>query len=202
MKKCIFHIVLLCLVLSGCSVAPSVLPSGQYLDWMNDRSNGLVAEKKVGEFSITAGYRSADAMALMNTGFYPTPQQWKSAREQSGNMQYYFVTYRLNNSNQDILKYKLSDENEYFARSNYLSFGIEKDVYVLCGKDSLPCRLHQFTPHYGLSPKADLVFAFDEPDSLHARDRTLVIEDQLYGLGILQFEFKAKDLQNIPSIRF
>ena len=194
--------ILILVLFLACSTTPSTLPSNEYLKWMSEKSNGLVKEKTIGEITVAACYRSPDAMALIRAGENATAKEWKVARKESGNMQYYFVSYQLNKSNQDILKYNLSDESEYFGRSNYLSFGIDKDVYVLCGKDSLPCRLHQFTPHYGLSPKAEIVFAFDEPDSLHKYDHTLVIEDQLFSLGILRFQFDAQDLKKIPSIHF
>ena len=194
--------ILILFFLSECSTTPANLSADKYIGWLSEESNGLFKKKTIGEITVFAQYRSPEAMALIRTGNNPTPEEWKTAKEASGNMQYYLVSYRLNKSNQDILKYNLSEESEYFARSNYLAFGIDKDVYVLSGKDSLTCRLHQFTPHYGLSPKADIIFAFDEPDSLKKNNHTLVIEDQLFGLGILRFEFEAEHLQEIPTLQF
>lgn len=190
------------LFLSGCAKSPSQLSSGDYIKWIGKEENGLLIQKQLGEFVIVTQFRSPQSMALIRAGISADKKEWESALYEAGNMQYYFLSYKLNTTSLDILKYNMRDESEYFSRSNYLSFGVNKDVYVLCGKDSLPCRLHQFTPHYGLSPKVDLVFAFDEPDSLHSLNRTLVIEDQLFGLGILRFEFKADDIKNTPSISF
>lgn len=204
MKNGLNHIVfaVAILLVASCAKTPERLPANEILGWMAEKDHGLVSEKKIAEITVAAEYRSPEAMALMRTGPNPDSKEWKKALEDAGDMQYYMVSYRLNNSGQDIMKYNLHDESEYFARSNYLSFGIDKDVYVICGKDSLPCRLHQFTPHYGLSPKADLVFAFDDPDQSHQFDHTLVIEDQLFGLGILRFNFKSEDIKHTPSIAF
>lgn len=202
MKYLIISLFIAILFFPACEKAPQHLKGKDYMHWVSQKEHGLLMEKKLGEFTIHAQYRSPECMALIRAGMDAGQKKWEKALKEEGNMQYYSVSYSLNNSSMDILKYKMQDESDYFARSNYLAFGVNKDVYVLCGNDSLPCRIHQFTPHYGLSPNADIIFAFDEPDSLHTKNRTLVIEDQLFGLGILRFEFSAEDIHKTPTIIF
>ncbi len=201
MKYLVAIIPMIALMLS-CSEKPDILPSIEYINWTESEKSGLVSTKTIDEITFSVYYLPKEAMALRETGAAPTDTEWKHAVEEKGNMQYYKVVYNLKNSNQDILKYNLNDETEYFSRTNYLAFGVDKYVYLLNGKDRLPCRMHQFTPHYGISPKAEILFAFDELDKEHEQDITFVIEDQLFGMGILQFEFTAENIKNIPSIQF
>ncbi|HTF05224.1 MAG TPA: hypothetical protein VK826_14445 [Bacteroidia bacterium] len=201
MKNTVTYMLMIALMYS-CSEKPDVLPSGEYISWTESESSGLINSKTIDDITFSVYYLPKEAMALRETGASPSEAEWKSVVESKGDMQYYKVVYRLANSNQDILKYNLYDENEYFSRTNYLAFGVDKDVYLLSGKDKLPCRMHQFTPHYGISPEAEILFAFDEPDKEHEQNKTFVIEDQLFGTGILQFEFTAENIKNIPSIQF
>lgn len=193
---------MLMIALLSCMDNPDVLPPAEYTNWVETEENGLVNARQMEDIVFTVHYLSKEEMALRETGGDTTGGAWQAAMDAKGNMQYYKLVFRLAEGNQDVLRYDLRDETEYFSRSNYLAFGIEKDVYLLCGDERLPCRLHQFTPMYGIAPQAEVVFAFDETDPEHTKNRTLVIEDQLFGSGILQFEFTAENIKNIPTIQF
>lgn len=193
-------VMLLIAGLIGCAESPSVVSSAEFVEWTGEEENGLCRTKEIDDIRYTVSYIPREQMALLEAGTDATPEEWNKVLNAKGDMQYFKLIYQLTESNQDILKYNLYDETEYFSRTNYLAFGIDKDVYLKSGKEQLPCRLHQFTPHYGISPKAEVVFAFDKTDS--TQNITLVLEDELFGSGILQFEFTAEDLNNIPTIQY
>lgn len=197
----LFYILTTAVFLS-CSEKPDVLPTEEYIGWTETEESGLVKSKTIDGIMYSVYYLPKEAMALREVEDSISEAGWKDAVESKGDMQYYKLVYRLANSNQDILRYNLRDETEFYSRTNYLAFGVDKDVYLLCGKDRMPCRLHQFTPMYGISPEAEVLFAFDNADSTNTQNKTFVIEDQLFGAGILQFEFKAEDINNIPTIQF
>lgn len=193
---------MLMITLLSCADKPEVVSAEEYINRTLEEESGLQNEKQIDDIIFTVYYIPKESMALRETGENPTSEEWKAAMDKTGDMQYYKLVYRLANSNQDILKYNLYDEAEYFTRTNYLAFGIDKDTYVQCGDERLPCRLHQFAPRYGIAPEAEVLFAFDESDKEYKQDRTLVLEDQLFGSGILQFEFNADDIKNTPTIQF
>ena len=193
---------MLMIALISCADKPEVVAAGDYVDWTEQKETGLVNTKTIGDVIYTVYYLPKESLALRDAGEGASEDEWKSEMEKKGDMQYYKLVYRLASGNQDILKHNLTDEAEYFSRSNYLAFGVNNDVYVQCGRERLPCRLHQFTPGYGITPQAEVVFAFDDNDKEYTQNRTLVVEDQLFGGGILQFEFNAEDLKNIPTIQF
>jgi hypothetical protein len=200
--RTIISISMLMIALISCADKPEVVAASEYVGWTEQEENGLVNAKTIGDVTYTVYYLPKESLALREVGEGASEEELKAALEKKGNMQYYKLIYRLASGNQDILKYNLTEEAEYFSRSNYLAFGVDKDVYVQCGQERLPCRLHEFAPSYGIKPQAEVVFAFDDNDIECTQNRTLVVEDQLFGGGILQFEFRAEDLKNIPTIQF
>lgn len=199
MRKLFGILSVVCLI-AGCAESPTMVSSAEYEEWSRSEECTLHREREMDDIVFSVSYIPKEELALREAGENATPEEWKKALEAKGDMNYFKLVYSLSGSNQDILKHNLYDETEYYSRTNYLAFGVDKDVYVQCGKDRIPCRLHQYTPHYGISPNAEVLFAFDKIDS--TRDVTFVLEDQLFGSGILQFEFTADDLKNIPTIQF
>lgn len=200
--KTAVSISVLMITLMSCADKPEVIGAAEYVGWTEQEESGLVNTKTIGDVIYTVYYLPKESLALREAGEGASEEEWKAAVEKKGDMQYYKLVYRVATGNQDILKHNLSGEAEYFSRTNYLAFGVDKDVYVQCGSERLPCRLHQFAPRYGIAPEAEVVFAFDDNDKEYKQNRTLVVEDQLFGGGILQFEFNADDLKNIPTIQF
>lgn len=198
MKYCIA--ILLLIGLASCAESPSMVSSAEFVEWTADEENGLHRTKEIDDIRYTVSYIPRAQMALLETGTDATREEWNDVLNAKGDMQYFKLEYQLTSGNEDILKYNLYDETEYYSRTNYLAFGIDKDVSLKSGKEQLPCRLHHFTPHYGISPKAEILFAFDKTDS--TQNITLVLEDELFGSGMLQFEFTAEDLNNIPTIQY
>jgi hypothetical protein len=196
-----FIVMVLALCFISCDKRPEVLPTHEYIGWVETEENGLKKTKEMDGINYTVYYIPKEAMVLRELSDTASQQEWNAALEAKGNMQYFKLVCNLTHSNQDILKYNLYDETEYYARTNYLAFGIDKDVYLLNGNDRLPCRIHQYTPSYGISPKAEILFAFDASAS-GEENITFVLEDQLFGSGMLQFEFTAEHIKNIPTIQF
>lgn len=186
--------VMLVLFISSC--VKKKLPASEYVNYIESEKNGLNVSKTIGDICYRVQYKPQDYILLKEN----KSDQSIVKKQDLKDMQYYTLQYALKEKNEDILKAHLNNSNEYYARSNYFSFDLQQDIYLVEGKDTLPCRLFNYVNSYGLSPKADFVLAFDKTANTAKEDKTIVIEDKVYGGGVIKLKIEKENIKDIPEL--
>jgi hypothetical protein len=182
-------------VLFSCS--KKELPANDFIKFVEDKNNGLKVSKNIGEIDYTLQYKPIDYILLKENN----NSDIKERKESLDGMQYYTLTYSLVKNNKDILKDNLTSSEEYYERVNYFSFGLQKDIYLIDGNDTLDCKLFNYVRSYGLSPGADFVLAFNKNLQPQITDKLMVIEDKIFGGGIIKIKIAKEDIENIPELK-
>ena len=91
------------------------------------------------------------------------------------------------------------DKSEPFGRINYYLNGIQNDIKVLNGEDTLAVENLVYERLYNVSPAQLILFGFDVKNI--AKPIKIIIDDRAIGTGKMQFEFNEKTLQSIPQIK-
>jgi hypothetical protein len=175
----------------------------EYVKWVQDDKNGLNIKKGMGNVSFSIQYQPAGYL-VANEEKDPHLRTlvFNKKMEKYIDLEYYAVRIE-SKENKDVLTVNLDKQEDYYARENYYSFEFQNDIIMIEGKDTLGCAMFNFIPSYGLSPHIDFVVAFvksKEEKEKAAHDRQLVIDDRIMGDGLLKFEIKKDDINNIPSI--
>jgi hypothetical protein len=187
------------------SSAPERLQPVEYVSWIENPENGMKQEKVIGDLSFTVQYKPLEFIALKTLG--PSAANEKTvqeARKEYEGMQYYTLTINNNAGVSDLLKYEVSDMQEYQQRVSYFSFDMQRDLLLVEGEDSLRCRLFHYERVYGLAPYATFLLGFDLPakKSQEVRDKLLVYRERVFETGMLKFRIKAENLNNVPELKF
>jgi hypothetical protein len=190
LKKIIF--VFCFIILIACS--KKKLGSTEYIKYIEDENNGLKTTKSIGRVNYSLQYKPADYIILKEN------RELTDLNEDLKEMQYYTLQYSLIDNSKDILKFNLNASNEYYERVNYFSFGLQNDIYLVDGTDTLECKLFNYVRSYGLSPKADFVLAFDVVKKDKIENKQLVIDDKVYGGSMIKLFIDKKDINNIPEL--
>ncbi|HSH65042.1 MAG TPA: hypothetical protein VLB84_04400, partial [Bacteroidia bacterium] len=132
-----------------------------YISWMENPKNGLHASEIVGDFEFDLQYKPLSYVALksMKKEKVNKEELLKSMQEM-GDLQYYTLRINSANGKGEMLRTNLSAADEYFYRVQYFSFQLKKDLYLLDGKDSLPCVFAHFERTYAISPNNNFILAF------------------------------------------
>lgn len=195
-----YFLMILVAALSSC--AKEKLVPADYIAWVDNESNGLTKSRTFGDLMVTARFRPVEYQVAIGEGDPELKSDvLSSRREQLEGMQYYMVRFSLLSKSKDVMKHGISSEQEYYERLNYCSFGLQEDIMMVQDGDTLRCRLFNAVRSYGLSPNADYILAFEEKTNEGSSDRTLIIDDKVYGLGKIKFAFSQDDLEDIPAIR-
>jgi hypothetical protein len=187
------------MVVTACS--PEQLMPGQYIRWVEDPENELVASRELDGFSFELQYKPVPYIILMeNSGKYPGATQfWKRAAQLNG-MQYY--TLRISSDqDKDLLKAGIRNDNEYYSRLEYFTSIMQNDISLVSGTDTLACVLFHYERNYNLSPRSNFLLGFENPSGVSTSgERILVFQDQVFGTGIIKLTIPEQSITDLPAL--
>jgi len=98
------------------------------------------------------------------------------------------INFRISREDgQSVLQHHTSTPTDVNQKEMYLSFDLNKDVYLrVDGKDVAPI-LHHYERNYKLKPEIDISFTFPKVEP--KGDVQLVYRDNLFGTGLQELEF-------------
>lgn len=181
---------------------PHLLPV-DYVAWVQDETNGLSQTRSIMPLEVTALYKPLPYIIAQEERTNTIdPQQYTTRTKALEGMQYYTLQVGLEGNRQkDITNYGITDGQAQQERLAYLSFGMQQDIHLVQGTDTLPCRLFHFERSYDLAAHRTFVLAFDQPKgSTPTQERTLVVELRPFKTGPLKFHYSAATLSNIPNL--
>ncbi|MCK6648972.1 MAG: hypothetical protein L6Q66_04905 [Bacteroidia bacterium] len=179
------------LFLFSCGITS--LDRNEYISYIENVDNGLNVIKTVGEINYSIQYKPEDYIMIKE-------RSYGNKVLIENNMYYFTLRLALSDKSKDILKYNISSPSEYYQRVNYYSFGFQDDILLFSGMDTLECSLFQYVPSYGLSPSADFVLGFEKVGESE-NDLQFVLDDKIFGAGIVKLVVRDKDIKNIPLLK-
>ena len=195
-RKTFFLIPACAALLFGCSTD---LPPSQYLAWMAKNRDALTTAQQQGLIVTSLAYLPADWLALNEVGPDHLEQIAATCKQYEG-LQYYRLRVALNSGQGDVLQFGAGSTDEYYQRVEYFSFGLQNDLHLLAGADTLPCKLFHFERNYGAAPYIDFMLGFEEKTDNHF-DRTVIYDDRVYSDSLIRLTIPAERIQQIPSLK-
>ena len=138
-------------------------------------------------------------VALENINQPVNAEQRKNRIEEIKDMDYFTLRISAQNFSQELLRYKLTDANEYYKRLEYFMSGMQRDIYIKCGQDSLSCTLYHFERTFGIAPYVSVSLGFERTDS--EANRVFVFLDKVFGGGKVQIGLNGKIFKKYPELK-
>jgi hypothetical protein len=196
------HLFGLILLLFACTKSENkiteLLPS-ELVAYVDDSINGITQRKIMGDYKYEAKFCSTDYMIAneLRTD-HIDDKIYLERKKDFENLQYFKLRISLaDGSNSDVMYSNLVEQGDYFSRDSYLAFEFKNQIKLVQG-DTLSCELYHFVNSHSVTPYADIIMAFKKTKS--SSGTQLVINDVVFGSGLMKFYFKKEDIKNIPSI--
>ena len=186
-------------VLSLFACQTSLSPEA-YVKWVQDPSNGLRKEKQIGEYQLVAQLLPTDYQLLNPNYAAATPKQQKIWEADANKALTFQLALRTNPEETSVLTHPVSSTQDYQERINYMAFEMERDLYLICGSDTLRPQLYHYERTFNLSRELRCMMSFDRPATL-AEKATLVLDDQLMGVGPVHFPIALSSLEQPPQLK-
>lgn len=190
------------LLLWGCG-PPELIPS-DYVTWVQDEAHGLRQTRTISPLRVTTLYKPLPYIIAQEERTNTIDlEHYQSRTAALQGMQYYTLQVAIEgNTQRDVTNYQVVDGTAQQERLAYLSFGMQQDIQLIQGEDTLPCKLFHFERSYDLAPHRTFVLGFEEPKGVvSTQERTLVVELRPFNTGPLKFNYSETTLSKIPKLR-
>ncbi len=181
---------------------PKELSVKDYLSWCEDKTNGLIETKEIGDFRFSAFYKPANYLAIseLKNDSIISEKKINEKINDYGSLTYF--SFKIENTKQqdELIKINLDSESDYYGRLEYFSFKMQQDFKLIQNNDTVDCGLYHFERIYGLAPHATFVLGFPVQFKSNA-DIKLWYQDKIFKNGIIILNFKSKAINNLPKLK-
>jgi hypothetical protein len=178
----------------------TVMQPREFAKWVDNEQHDLKHEKVIGEMKYSIRFNPASYMAMIELKNEDiTSEKWSEALSHYSDMEYYKFTIEMPGASGELMQQNLSSSQEYTQRLEYYSFAFANDIKMVCNGDTIPCGLSHFERTFNVAPKTSFLIAFTKQSS--DMERTLIINDRVFGKGRIKFLFTPSDLNNHPKVQ-
>lgn len=178
------------------------LSSPAYRLWVENAENGLKVRKEIADFGFTLFYKPHEYIALAEHEKLSAEQLKDRLKELEG---YQYYTLKIETKKHDeLMKAAATSELEYYQHLEYFISGMQNDISLIDGADTLPCVMYHFEQNYHLAPFNNILLAFKKnPDQAvtGTTDKTLLYNDHLLGTGTVRMTIKGSAIDNTPKLK-
>jgi len=188
-------------LLSSCG--KEQLAPRQYVNWVRDEANGLQVAKQLGDHRFTLLYKPYEYIALMqDKNEQINSSQMNAKIAPLKGLQYYTLTITTANG-EELMRENNNAESDYYNKLDYLVSYMQNDISLIDGKDTLSCALYHFERNYNIGPDNNILLGFEIPenDDSSVSDKTLVVNDQLFGAGKVMITISGQAISKIPQLQ-
>ncbi|MCH2229178.1 MAG: hypothetical protein MK105_02445 [Crocinitomicaceae bacterium] len=179
----------------------SELTASDLIPWVEDDENGLHKELQVSAYEFEAQYKPIDYIVAMEARTDEISElDYQSTKTELEGLEYFDLSIGGLYENANALNANISSDEEYFSRLDYYLTYARNDIFLAQDSDTLMPVIYHFERNYGISSKNKILLGFEtEPTNLN--DMTLVMDDQVLGIGRVKFTFSKEDLNAIPKLK-
>lgn len=173
-----------------------------YLSWI-ESSEGLHASKKIDKIDFQLLYMPKEYLVIRDhkdsLENFDEKKLLVASKNYEG-LQYFKLRISIDDFHDEIVKYNIRSDFEYEDRVKYYSFGMQRSLKLIDGKDTLPCVLFNYERTFNLTPNSNFQIAF--PASENKSSKTLVFEDVYLGTGKVMLTIPEEKIKSTPKIAF
>jgi len=177
------------------------LPLNEFVTWVAAKENDLTKTKEISELNYRLSYMPKECLAYIETkNTEYSKELFEEARTHYDGMTYFNLRIELKGGSGELLKYNLNSGQQYNDRITYMSFKMQKDVFLVQDKDTLYPGLFHFERIYEVAPYATVMMAFDNEKFNPEEEFTIVYDDKLFNKGYIKYNYSTKQLIDLPNI--
>jgi hypothetical protein len=190
------------LIFFAISCSKKELTPAEYISWVNDKSNGLIVEKIVGDYSFRLFYKPLPYVSLKELSGKFSNSDYAAQINEMSEFQYYTLEISAISKKEDVLKKGNKTKNDYYSKIQYFSFAMQNDLSLKQENEILACKLFQYERDYNLSPYQRFILGFPLSALKNSNaDRTLIYDDKVLGIDEpVAITIKARNISSIPKL--
>lgn len=167
--------------------------------YVSDKENGLQKSLKKNGYDIEVTYRPTELVLFQHLDGVQDAGERQTIRKQMDTLSYFVM--KVSRNGQEIENY-LSGNRDKLARVvSYLSSGVGDDLMLATRREKIHPLDVAYVRSYGATAGTSFLVVFRKPDLDSTDKLTFVLDDDVIGIGSVEFDFETKDLKRIPNLR-
>lgn len=174
----------------------------EYKSWIENKENGLLKSKKISSFQYVAMYSPPEYKLIISN----SPEEFATIKDIDKELMNYNkdLTFNFKIKNSEgvpPLRYNLLNEEEYYARLEYMNNQVINDFFILKQsniQDTIRCKFVHMERDFGLSPEIRLQLSFGE--NVVGDNIQLCYNDRMFDNGMIKFIFEQQKIKNLPTL--
>jgi len=179
---------------TSCS-APDILEKQDFLAYIKNENSGLIQISQRGDYTIQLIYKPQEIIWYDEL----STDSKDSLRNQIRKFDY--LTLKISRLKEDPTN-TLAGSDDFLSAQKYLNGEIGSDITLIMASDTLSPIEYNFTPSYGTTSEASVLFVFNSNLRLQDEDFKILFQDNFFGTGLSTFSFRDDDLNKIPQLKF
>ncbi|MDR1729697.1 MAG: hypothetical protein LBR52_03450 [Prevotellaceae bacterium] len=173
------------------------LTPAEYVQWVRDERNGLRVNRQEGAYTYEIQYQPVEYLVvLQERSEVIAASTLKEEAERRGDLLYF--TFKMSSEKGKGI---LSDNDLVIENKDiYLLSGLQQDIMLAEGQDTLECVMLHFESSNNLVPYDQCVLAFEKPGN-PASDFTFLFRTEKYAGGWVKIPIKRESINRIPKLK-
>lgn len=192
------YILLLLTGLASCQAA--MLTEEELQQYSLDPENGLLQRIEKQNTVLEMYYKPTDLIVAQELKGVTDVNERKKTAARLDSLDYFVL--RLSREGKEIETGYARNEEAFNKVIDYLSFNMAPDVFMVCQKDTLTALDVVYARTFGSKDATSVMAVFNSNLKNNKADAKVFFDDPLFGTGLNQFEFRNKDIQKIPNLKF
>ncbi len=173
----------------------------EFITWCSNEDNHLSKSKTVSEMQYKVMFLPPESMAYTELKAEEYNLEiFRKVSDSYKDMSYFNFRIQLSDGNGELLKYNLQSAMQYEERIKYVSFNMDKDLYIIQDNAIIYPGLYHFERTFEVVPYLTVMMAFDNKKFDKKREFTLVYNDRLFEKGMIKFNYQNNQLVDVPEI--
>ncbi len=156
----------------------------QYKKWIIDNKDNLDYKKVIGDFELNLKYIPIELMILRDNEFQISKEEVIKQKD-NYKSQLYFDFKILANNGEDLLMKESNSQEDINKNMSYLSFGIQKELFLINKHDTMHCILSIFQRDYNKTNEYNFFLVFENKLNKNVENENIefLYNDTYLGLG-------------------
>lgn len=190
------------MVFSAWRIMPvTSLDPAEYIKWVENEKNGLNITKQAGDYKFSMQYKPLEYIVLKeNTNQKTDKTSIEKRKSEINGMQYFNLRISML-SGEEVIKAGITDKDSLKTRKQYFEYGMQNNIKLIDGADTLPCLMYHFEMNYGLVNFNNINLAFNNAANANdINDKTILFEVAEIGIERIEIVIKKSSIYNLPLL--
>lgn len=188
--------------IQGANINVNYLNPVNYINWVQDKENGLLVEKEVGNLKFSLQYEPYEYIALkqLNPEAVSNDTINEIVSSLTGLQYFIFEISSITGTEPPIRQSVLGDIG---SETKYFSFDMQNDLILTQESDTLYCKLFHLEPTYNIKPSNTFLLAFEKfnkPDKENS-DLNFIFYDKVFDVGTIKIKISSESISNLPKLK-